>query len=108
MLSLWKRSEYQYWLAGTNDMRPVEAGAKLFVEYDCINCHGTGQRARAPTLGRLYGTYVLLADGRRAPFDETYIRDQAFWTPVAKMAAGFAPEMPVFQGAAYRRADSSI
>ncbi len=92
-----EESEYQSWLAGANDMRPVEAGAKLFVEYDCINCHGTGRRARAPTLGGLYGTNVLLADGRRVLFDEVYIRDKLL-DPGSKRVAGFAPDMPVFKG----------
>jgi cytochrome c oxidase subunit 2 len=92
-----EENEYQAWLAGANDMQPLEAGAKLFVEYDCINCHGTGIRARAPTLGGLYGTYVLLADGRRVLFDEDYIRDQ-LTDPASKRVAGFNPDMPLFKG----------
>jgi cytochrome c oxidase subunit 2 len=90
-------SEYQAWLAGANDTDPVTAGAKLFVQYDCVNCHGTGQRARAPTLGGLYGTYVLLADGTRVLFDEGYIRAQLM-DPAARRVAGFAPDMPLFKG----------
>ena len=78
-------------------MQPVEAGAKLFVEYDCISCHGTGQRARAPALGGLYGTYVQLADGRQVLFDEDYIRAQLL-DPAAWRVAGFAPDMPLFKG----------
>jgi cytochrome c oxidase subunit 2 len=90
-------SEYQAWLAGANDTDPVQAGAKLFAQYECVNCHGTGQRARGPTLGGLYGTYVLLADGRRVLFDEDYIRDQLM-DPGARRVAGFAPDMPLFKG----------
>jgi cytochrome c oxidase subunit 2 len=92
-----EESDYQSWLSGLNDTQPVEAGAKLFVEYDCINCHGTGQRAHAPTLGGLYGTYVELADGRRVLFDEQYIRGKLL-DPGAMRVAGFAPVMPVFKG----------
>ena len=92
-----RRDEYQAWLAGANDMQPEEAGAKLFVEYDCINCHGTGRRARAPALGGLYGTYVLLADGRRVLFDEEYIRSQLM-DPGSWRVAGFNPDMPLFKG----------
>src|SRR5437764_7846092 len=55
-----EENEYEAWLAGSDDVRPVDAGAKLFTQFDCMNCHGTGQRARGPTLGGLYGTYVLL------------------------------------------------
>ena len=90
-------SEYQAWLAGENGTQPVEAGAKLFVEYDCISCHGTGQRARAPALGGLYGTHVQLEDGRRVLFDENYIRAQLL-DPAAWRVADFAPDMPLFKG----------
>jgi cytochrome c oxidase subunit 2 len=92
-----EESEYEAWLAGADDIRPAEAGAKLFVQYDCVNCHGTGLRARAPALGGLYGTDVLLADGRRVLFDEDYIREKLL-TPAAKRVAGFAPDMPTFKG----------
>src|SRR5579884_2251631 len=90
-----QRNEYQQWLAGADDMKPVEAGEKLFVKYDCMNCHGTGQRLRCPTLGGLYGTYVQLEDGRRVLFDEDYIRESIIY-PGAKIAAGFPNAMPSF------------
>jgi len=90
-------SEYQSWIAGASDMQPVESGSKLFVAFDCMNCHGTGLRARAPTLGGLYGTYVQLADGRRMLFNEDYIRGQLM-NPGDKRVAGFAPDMPTFMG----------
>ncbi len=92
-----KRNEYQDWLAGTNDMQPLEAGSKLFTEYDCINCHGTGQRLRCPTLGGLYGTYVKLEDGSSVLFDEDYIRESIIY-PNAKIAEGFPAAMPSFKG----------
>jgi cytochrome c oxidase subunit II len=92
-----EESEYEAWLAGSEDIRPVEAGAKLFVQYDCLNCHGTGLRARGPTLGGLYGNEVLLTDGRRVPFDEDYIREKLL-DPGAKRVAGFNPDMPTFKG----------
>jgi cytochrome c oxidase subunit 2 len=92
-----RASEYQSWLAGANDLRPVEAGAKLFVEYDCVNCHGSGKRARGPTLGGLYGSDVQLADGRRVLFDEDYIRAKLL-DPEPRRVAGFDPVMPGFKG----------
>lgn len=92
-----EESEYEAWLAGANDPQPLRAGAKLWVEYDCVSCHGTGIRARAPTLGGLYGTYVQLADGRRVLFDEDYIRGQ-LTDPGSRRVAGYAPDMPVFKG----------
>jgi cytochrome c oxidase subunit 2 len=92
-----EENEYEAWLAGSDDIRPVDAGAKLFTQYDCMNCHGTGQRARGPTLGGLYGTYVLLADGRRVLFDEDFIREKLI-DPGSARIAGFNPVMPMFRG----------
>jgi len=90
-------SEYAAWIAGSEDTAPVESGANLFVQFDCTNCHDTGRRARGPTLGGLYGTYVTLADGRRVLFDEDYIRAQLL-DPASRRVAGFNPDMPVFKG----------
>ena len=92
-----EESEYQAWLAGSDDVRPADAGEQLFTQYDCVNCHGTGRRARGPTLGGLYGTDVQLADGRRVPFDEDYIR-QKLLDPGSARVAGFNPDMPTFKG----------
>jgi len=89
--------DYEKWLAGTNELDPIEAGKQLFTEFDCISCHGTGQRARCPTLGGLYGSYVALEGGGRAFFDEIYIRESVL-DPNAKVAAGFEPIMPSFKG----------
>ena len=89
--------DYQNWLGGYTSETPVEAGEKLFVEYDCASCHGSGRRQRCPTLGGLYGTEVLLADGRKVLFDEAYIRESIL-DPRAKIAAGFQPLMPTFRG----------
>ena len=92
-----RESEYAAWVAGSKAIEPVESGAELFVEFDCVNCHGTGQRARAPTLGGLYGTHVTLVDGKQVLFDEEYIRAQLL-DPGARRVAGFNPDMPVFKG----------
>jgi cytochrome c oxidase subunit 2 len=89
--------EYQTWLGGYSAETPVEAGRKLFVEFDCSSCHESGLRQRCPTLGGLYGTQVRLADGRTALFDEAYIRESIL-DPKAKVAAGYQPVMPTFRG----------
>jgi cytochrome c oxidase subunit 2 len=89
--------EYEAWLAGANDLQPVQAGEKLFTQFDCVNCHGTGARQRCPPLGGLFGTYVPLADGTRVLFDEGYIRESIL-DPNAKIAAGYKPIMPTFKG----------
>jgi cytochrome c oxidase subunit 2 len=89
--------DYQNWLGGATDESPVEAGRKLFVQYDCTSCHDSGRRQRCPTLGNLYGTQVSLNDGRKVLFDETYIRESILY-PNAKIVAGYQPIMPTFRG----------
>jgi len=89
--------DYDAWLSGVDNARPVESGAKLFVEYDCVSCHGTGQRVRCPTLGGLFGTYVKLQDGSSVVFDEQYIRESILY-PEAKIVAGFPLAMSTFKG----------
>jgi cytochrome c oxidase subunit 2 len=88
---------YQTWLGGYTDETPVQAGEKLFTQFDCVNCHASGRRQRCPNLTGLYGTMVPLAGGGSALFDEAYIRESVL-DPKAKIAAGFEPLMPTFRG----------
>jgi len=88
---------YQAWLGGETAETPVQAGEKLFTQFDCASCHESGRRQRCPTLGGLYGTMVPLANGGTALFDETYIRESIL-DPKAKIAAGYPPVMPTFRG----------
>ena len=89
--------DYQNWLGGYTAETPVQAGEKLFTQFDCASCHESGRRQRCPTLGGLYGTEVPLAGGGKALFDEAYIRESIF-DPKAKVAAGYEPLMPTFRG----------
>jgi len=88
---------YQTWLGGFTEETPVQAGEKLFTQFDCVNCHESGRRQRCPNLGGLYGTNVPLAGGGTALFDEAYIRESIL-DPKAKIAAGYGPIMPTFRG----------
>jgi cytochrome c oxidase subunit 2 len=88
---------YQTWLGGYTEETPVQAGEKLFTQFDCVNCHASGRRQRCPNLTGLYGTMVPLAGGGSALFDEAYIRESIL-DPKAKIAAGFEPLMPTFRG----------
>jgi cytochrome c oxidase subunit 2 len=88
---------YQTWLGGYTGETPVQAGEKLFTQFDCVNCHASGRRQRCPNLTGLYGTVVPLAGGGSARFDEAYIRESIL-DPKAKIAAGFEPLMPTFRG----------
>jgi cytochrome c oxidase subunit 2 len=89
--------DFQQWLSGVTEASPVEAGQKLFEEFNCADCHALGQRQRGPQLGGLYGTEVLLTSGQRVLFDESYIRESIL-DPNANVAAGYPPVMPTFRG----------
>jgi cytochrome c oxidase subunit 2 len=87
-------SDYEAWLGGvTTDEPPTAAGARLFVSYGCLQCHGQV----APTLAGLYGRRVLLSDGTTVVADDAYIRESIV-APAAKIVAGYAPAMPSYQG----------
>ena len=52
---------------------------------------------RGPSLERLFGSQVTLADGRTVVADEGYLRESIL-NPQAKLVAGYQPLMPTFQG----------
>jgi cytochrome c oxidase subunit II len=87
---------YETWLSGeiphTESM--VEAGAQLYAQYGCVDCHGTG---RAPPYVGLYGSKVKLPTGQVVTADDAYIRLHIL-DPSAQIVAGYQPIMPTFQG----------
>ena len=89
--------EYENWLGGVTEETPVEAGEKLFTQFNCVNCHATGARQRCPQLGGLFGKDVQLQGGSTVKFDESYIRESVI-NPNAKIVAGYQPVMPTFRG----------
>jgi cytochrome c oxidase subunit II len=88
---------YQRWLAGGTEGSLASQGEKLFEKYACNTCHMQTSGARGPNLAGLYGKTVALADGKSVVADENYIRESIL-NPQAKIAAGFQPIMPTFQG----------
>ncbi|HYC93571.1 MAG TPA: cytochrome c oxidase subunit II [Thermoanaerobaculia bacterium] len=88
---------YQRWLAGGSEGSLASQGEKLFEKYACNTCHTSTSGARGPNLAGLYGKTRQLADGSSVVADENYIRESIL-NPQAKIAAGFAPVMPTFQG----------
>lgn len=89
--------DYQRWLATGAEGSLALEGRKLFLKYQCVSCHSADSQARAPVLEEIYGTTVPLADGGRVRVDETYLRESIL-EPKAKVAAGFRPIMPTFEG----------
>jgi cytochrome c oxidase subunit 2 len=92
-------SDYAAWLSGSSgeNVDPVVAGEKLFVEKACATCHLGNGTGRAPSLNGVYEGTVRLADGSSVTADDAYIRESIL-NPPAKIVAGYQPVMPSFQG----------
>jgi cytochrome c oxidase subunit II len=92
-------SEYQAWLAGGGAAEGSLAaqGQKTFQDLACVTCHRADGQGRGPVLDGIFGRSVSLADGRTVVADEAYLRESVL-SPSAKVAAGYQPVMPTFQG----------
>ncbi|WP_298482578.1 cytochrome c family protein, partial [uncultured Chloroflexus sp.] len=62
----------------------------------CMSCHPAGGGV-GPDLHGLYGMTRPLADGSTVAADEEYLRESIL-NPNAKVADGYAPMMPSFEG----------
>jgi cytochrome c oxidase subunit 2 len=90
-------TDYQRWLAGGTEGSLASQGEKLFQKYACNTCHMDNGTGRGPMLAGAYGKTRPLADGSNVVIDDNYIRESILH-PQAKIAAGFQPVMPTFQG----------
>jgi len=89
--------DYQQWLSGTPKGSLADAGAKLFTDLACNNCHKPDGSGRCPSLVGVFGSTVKLAGGGTVKADEAYIRESIL-NPAAKVVSGYEPLMPTFQG----------
>ncbi len=91
-------ADYQNWLSGGTANEPLEVvGAKKFQQLACHTCHADKPNARGPSLVGIFGKPVRLQNGQSVIVDEEYIRESIL-NPNAKIAAGYKPVMPTFQG----------
>jgi cytochrome c oxidase subunit II len=91
-------AQYEAWMSGGGTTGPLSAtGEKAFAELGCVTCHRSDTQGRGPNLQGVFGTPVLLEDGRTVTADENYIRESIL-DPGAKIVKGFKPVMPTFQG----------
>ena len=75
-----------------------EYGAQLYKQKACITCHSTdGSIIQGPSFKGRYGTEIRISDGSRVMMDENYMRESIL-SPRAKVANGFQPVMPTYQG----------
>ncbi len=88
-------TDYEQWLSGgIRGGTMVDAGAKLYQQFACITCHGTG---KGPSFVGIYGKPVKLTDGTTLVVDDDYLR-HCILHPSDRVVAGYAPLMPTFKG----------
>jgi cytochrome c oxidase subunit II len=76
---------------------PIVDGMNLH-KTRCAVCHSVdGSPGTGPTWTNLYGSSGLMADGSTVKKDDNYIRESIL-VPNAKVVAGYAGNMPSFQG----------
>jgi cytochrome c oxidase subunit 2 len=91
-------ADYEAWLSGgAGEGSLASRGEQLFQSLACINCHKSDGSGRGPVLDDLFGKTVEIEGGGKVLVDEAYIRESIL-TPQAKLAKGYPPIMPTFQG----------
>ncbi len=90
---------FENWLAGGGaEGSMASQGEKLFQQLGCSTCHLLDEQGRCPILRGVYGSQVLLDDGKTVVADDAYIRESVL-NPNAKIVSGFHKDvMPTFQG----------
>lgn len=94
--------EFEQWLADANvkpdDMTMEEYGRLMYEQRGCKGCHTLdGGRATGPSWLGLAGSQRGLVSGEAVAADENYLRESILY-PQAKIAAGYPPVMPSYQG----------
>lgn len=90
-------ADFEDWLSrGEAGRSMVEAGAVLFQENKCANCHVEDGTGLAPSLVGVYGAPVHLTNGQTVTADDAYLRESIL-NPPAKVVAGYRPIMPSYQ-----------
>lgn len=76
----------------------VAQGERVAVRLGCFKCHTVdGEPHIGPTFLNMYGREVKLASGETIIADEAYLTESMV-DPRAKIAMGYEPVMPTFQG----------
>jgi cytochrome c oxidase subunit 2 len=97
-LVIMRPADYARWSATrphTHDL--ASEGERLFSTLGCIGCHGPNASVHGPDLKGVFGSRVLLSDGRTVIADEQYLRNSILH-PHQDVVAGFATVMPSFEG----------
>jgi cytochrome c oxidase subunit II len=91
--------DYKKWLDGDNLPEPTaQIGEALYKSKACVTCHSIdGTKLAGPTFKGLWGTQQPLVNAPPVLVDENYVRESIL-NPQAKIAEGYAPVMPAYQG----------
>ncbi len=94
--------EYNEWVETSASLGEglslAEYGAQLYKSKACITCHSLdGTALVGPSFKDDFGTMRVLTGGQSVRIDENYIRESIL-NPQAKVAAGYDPVMPTYQG----------
>jgi cytochrome c oxidase subunit 2 len=91
-------AEFETWLSGGAAGGSLASGGqRLFSDLACNTCHRPDAQGRGPVLVGLFGKTVTTESGERVTVDEAYVRESILH-PSARIAAGYQPIMPTFQG----------
>ena len=70
----------------------------MYQQRGCMGCHSIdGSKRTGPSFQNRYGNPRPLSSGEEIVVDANYVRESVL-NPKAKVAAGFQPVMPSFQG----------
>jgi cytochrome c oxidase subunit 2 len=85
-----------------------ELGKKLYTKLGCVACHSTdGSIKLAPTWKNVFGKKEELSDGSFVIIDDSYIQEKIL-NPTKRIAKGYGPIMPTFQGRVSERDISGL
>ena len=92
-------TEFDNWLSGNaSQQSTATSGQQLYQTLGCASCHGNnGEGGRGPALLGVFNSEVQLEGGQKVRGDESFVRESIL-NPQAKLAAGYGPIMPTFQG----------
>lgn len=104
-LTVMNATDYAGWLNSAPASGSLATvGEALFIRSGCSGCHASsryapdaGDTSRAPSMVGLYGSRVVLADGRATVADAAFLHDSIL-DPPRRLGASFATEMPSFRG----------
>ena len=94
---------YEAWLStggiasDPDQQSPVAQGEGLFQQLGCVGCHNPNGGGAGPSLVGAFGKERPLEGGQTVTVDENYLRESIL-EPQAKIAEGYQPVMPSFQG----------